>query len=521
MSENIDTSQQSTLNRFLNFIERAGNKLPHITMLFIYALIIALILSFALSYINFDYVHPKTGEKIAILNMLAPGNIIDLMVKSVSNFMAFPPLGITIVATLGIGIAEGSGFINVLLKKLLSITPRKYLTPAVITVAVFCHLASDSVYVVLMPVSALMFYACGRHPLAGIACSFAGLAGGFTASFTPSIIDPVMQGFTQAAAHTIDPTYQVNVLCNYFFALGGTIFVILSCWYVTDRIVEPRLNQTMPVDNDIKDDPELAIHDLHEHEKKAFSKAVWAEFALLALIFAICYPESSIMRAPDGSLTSPQSPVMQGLVPILFLVFSTPGLVYGIASGSFKSTTDVIKAMENVMRMLLSFIVFCFFAAQFLYVFGQSNIGALLAISGAEFLRDLGMPSGITLFGIILLTGMLNILITSATSKWAILSTIFVPMLMMLGISPELTQAAFRVSDSSVNVSTPLFPFYPLLIMYCQRYAKNAGVGTLCSMMIPYTVALMIVLTAVLYAFWMLEIPLGFDSGYTYDKPLP
>lgn len=516
MSDSTAPQQVSLLNRFLNIVERLGNKLPHITMLFIYAFIIACLMSFALSFIDFDYIHPNTGKKIEIVNMLAPVNLLDMFVSSVKNFMGFPPLGITIVATLGIGIAEGSGYIGVVLRKLLGITPKKILSPAVIVVSILCHIASDSAYVVLMPVSALMFYACGRHPLAGIACSFAGLAGGFTASFTPSMIDPVMQGFTQAAAQTIDPSYQVNVLCNYFYALGGTIFVILACWYVTDKIVEPRLKQTMPLDPELKDDPELSITPVTPEENKAFIKATIAALVFCGIYALICIPEDSILRAPNGSLTSPQAPVMQGFVPFLFLLFSIPGVVYGISSKTFKTTSDVIKSMENIMTMLLSFMVFCFFAAQFLYVFGKSNIGSLLAISGAEFLRDLGMPSGITLFGIILLTGMLNILITSATSKWAILSTIFVPMLMMLGISPELTQAAFRVSDSAVNVATPLFPFYPLLIMYCQKYAKATGVGTLCSMMIPYTIALLVVLTIVLYAYWIIGIPIGFESGFDY-----
>lgn len=505
------------LNRFLNIVERLGNKLPHITMLFIYALVVALFLSLILSFIDFSYIHPNTKEKIVILNMLAPKNLLDLVVASVNNLMSFPPLGITIVATLGIGIAEGSGYVHVLLKRLLLITPKKILTPSVITVSVLCHIVSDSAYVVLMPVSALMFYACGRHPLAGIACSFAGLAGGFTASFTPSIIDPVMQRFTEAAAQSLDPSYQVNVLCNYFYALGGTVFVILSCWFVTDKIVEPRLKLTMPLNNDLENDEDTKITPLTDVEKKGFNIATATVLGLLALLAVLCYPDNSILRSPtDGTLTSPQAPVMQALVPLLFIFFSVPGLVYGFVVKTFKNSTDVIRSMENIMKMLLSFIVFCFFAGQFLYVFGKSNMGSLLAISGAEFLRDLGMPSYITLFGIIVLTGFLNIFITSATSKWAILSTIFVPMLMMLGISPELTQAAFRVSDSAVNVSTPLFPFYPLLIMYCQKYAKTAGVGTLCSMMIPYTITLLVVLTVVLYAFWMLNIPLGFSSGYDY-----
>lgn len=515
-----DAQKVGALTRFLNGVERLGNKLPHITMLFIYALVISMIFSLLLSFIDFDYVHPNTGKQIEIVNIFLPENLLAFIIASVKNFMTFPPLGITIVVTLGIGIAEGSGFIHACLRKLLSITPKKILTPAVVFISILCHIASDSAYTVLMPVSALMFYCCGRHPLAGIACSFAGLAGGFTASFTPSMIDPVMQGFTESASHIIDPNYSVNVLCNYFYALGGTIFVILACWYVTDKIVEPRLRAFMPIDDQIVEDQDTKMHVPTPQENKAFRLALVTCVALLALLFILCYPDNSIMRAEDGSLTSPKSPVMQGLVPFLFIFFAVPGLVYGFAAGTFKCANDVIHAMENIMRMLISFMVFCFFASQFLYVFGQSNIGSLLAISGAEFLRDLGMPSGITLLGIIILTGLLNILITSATSKWAILSTIFVPMLMMLGISPELTQAAFRVSDSAVNVSTPLFAFYPLLIMYCQKYCSKAGVGTLCSMMIPYTIALMLVLTAVLYAFWMLEIPLGFNSGYDYPSTM-
>ncbi|MBO7173803.1 MAG: AbgT family transporter [Burkholderiaceae bacterium] len=511
-------NQHSTgaLNRFLNVIESAGNKLPHITMLFIWALVITCVLSFALSFVSFDYRHPSTGQIIQVVNILSAQNLLDLMVTSVRNFMNFPPLGITIVATLGIGIAEGSGFINTLLRKLMSYIPRAALTPAVCVVAILCHVASDSVYVILMPLAALMFYCAGRHPLAGVACSFAALAGGFTASYTPSVIDPIMQSFTQAAAQSIDPTYMVNVLCNYLFALGGTFFVIAACWYVTDKIVEPRLWATMPLDKGLESDPDLQLKPITEIENRAYRAACWTALGLAALLFVLCWPETSLFRAPDGSLTSPKAPVMQGIVPLLFIFFAVPGIVYGYVAGSFKSANDVIASMEKIMKMLLGFMVFAFFAAQFLYVFGKSNIGTLLAISGAEFLKNLGMPSGISLFGVILFTAMLNLLITSATSKWAILSTIFVPMLMMLGISPELTQAAFRVSDSAVNVCTPMFPFYPLLIMYCQKYCKNTGVGTMSSMMLPYTFALLIVLTFVLYLYWGLGLPLGFDSGYVY-----
>lgn len=523
MSSNtqVRTDKISLLNRFLDVIERLGNRLPHITMLFIYALIIALGLSFVLSFFDFDYVNPNTKEQIKIINMLSADNLLLLVVSSVKNFMGFPPLGITIVATLGIGIAEGSGFVNVVIRKFLAVTPRRFLTPTVIFVSIVCHLASDSAYTILMPVSALIFYVCGRHPMAGVACSFAGLAGGFTASFTPSIIDPVMQSFTESASHLIDPDYSVNVLCNYFYALGGTLFVIASVWYVTDKIIEPRLWATMPIDQKINtNDSEFDLSKTTPKQSRSFRIAVLVLALMLVILGVLCYPENSMLRAPDGSLTSPKASVMQAIVPLIFIYFSVPGLVYGFLSGSFKTSRDVIASMEGIMKMLISFVVFCFFAGQFLFVFGHSGVGTLLAISGAEFLKGLGMPSGVTLFGIIMLTACLNLLITSATSKWAILSTVFVPMLMMLGISPELTQAAFRVSDSAVNVCTPLFPFYPLLISYCQRYCSKAGIGTLSSMMLPYTFALLIVLTVVLYVYWFVGIPLGFHSGFDYPSTM-
>lgn len=517
MHENDDRSGVGAVNRFLNMVEKAGNRLPHITMLFIYALVFICLLSFALSFVTFHYRHPNTGETIQVLNMLSGPRLVELLVSSVRNFMNFPPLGMTIVATMGIGIAEGSGFIHVLLKKLLGIIPSRALTPAVIMVSILCHIVSDSAYVVLMPVSALMFYASGRHPLAGIACSFAGLAGGFTASYTPSIIDPVMQSFTQAAARSIDPGYSVNVLCNYFFAVGGTFFVIAACWFITDRIVEPRLKMTMPLDEGLENNPELQLHPVSDIENRAFRRAclAWAVFGLTpgCALLAGKFPVSRSGRQSDQPPGSGHAGHCAAALSVIRCARSGHTV---LAAKTFSGSTAVIRSMENVLKMLLSFLVFAFFAAQFLYVFGTSNLGTLLAIAGAEFLKSLAMPSGFTLFGIILLTGFLNIFITSATSKWAILSTIFVPMLMMLGISPELTQAAFRVSDSAVNVSTPLFPFYPLLIMYCQKYAKAAGVGTLCSMMLPYTLALLLVLTVVLYAYWGIGIPLGFDSGYVY-----
>jgi len=512
-----NTQEKQKVGGILGFIERVGNKIPDITILFVGAFVLVCVISAILSQMHFDYVHPTTGKNIVVNNMLSGENIVLLMSKMVTNYSGFPPLGMVIVATLGIGIADGSGYINTGLKKLLAVTPKFLLSPIIILAGMLSHIGPDTGYVIIIPVAAYMFYASGKHPLSGIAASFAGIAGAFAANYTPSAIDPVIQGFTQSAAQLIDPTYQVNVLCNYFFAFASTFGVIASCWYVTEKITEPWLWKACPLDADI-DVGEDANTEITPKENRAFYIASAVLIVMAVGLTVALLPEDSIWRDKAGVIASFKAPVMQSIVSLLFVFTGTVGLVYGILVGKFKSPKDVTNAMENITKTLVQLIVFYFFAAQFLWAFGASNMGALIAIAGAEFLKSLALPPQITVFGIIILVGLLNLIITSASAKWAILAPIFVPMLMAVGISPELTQVAFRVSDSAVNVVTPMFAFYPLIILYCQKYCKSAGIGTLSSMMLPYTIALLGTLTIMLYLFWGLDIPLGFQADYVYPR---
>lgn len=465
---------QEQVGGFLGFIERAGNRIPDITMLFIAAFFITCILSAFLSQFHFGYIHPTTGKEIMVTNMLAPKSLVTLMTKMVSNFAGFPPLGMVIVATLGIGIAQGSGYINTGLKKILSVTPRFLMTPIVIVVGMLSHLAPDSGYMIIIPIAAYLFYASGKHPLAGVAASFAGIAGAFAANYTPSAIDPVIQGFTQMAAQLIDPSYEVNVLCNYFFAFAATFPIILVCWWVTEHVTEPWCRKACPLDADI-DASEDAMKPITPQENRSFAVASCVLIFLLVGLFAALIPENSLFRDPAGNIASFKAPVMQSIVAIIFLLCAIPGIVYGIMSGTFRSSKDFTHSMEEITHTLVQLIVFYFFAAQFMYAFGASNLGALIAIAGAEFLKSLALPPQITVFGIIVFVAILNLLITSASAKWSILAPIFVPMLMSVGIAPELTQVAFRISDSAVNVCTPMFAFYPLIIIYCQKYYKKTG----------------------------------------------
>ncbi len=344
-----------------------------------------------------------------------------------------------------------------------------------------------------------------------------GVAGAFAANYTPSAIDPVIQGFTQSAAQIIDPGYQVNVLCNYFYAFASTFIVIGACWWVTEKITNPWLWKACPLDDDL-DLGNENNSSITPSENRAFKIATAVLLLMLTGLAAALYPADSILRAPDGVIASFKAPIMQSIVSLIFIFAALVGLVYGIACGKFKSPKDVTAAMEEITKTLVQLIVFYFFAAQFLYAFGASNMGALIAVSGAEFLKSLNLPPQVTVFGIIVFVALLNLIITSASAKWAILAPIFVPMLMAVGIAPELTQVAFRVSDSAVNVVTPMFAFYPLIILYCQKYVKNAGIGTLSSMMLPYTIALLVSLTFMLYLFWWLDIPLGFQADYVYPR---
>lgn len=517
-TQSISTSSHG-VGGFLGWVEKVGNKIPDITMLFITAFFITCIISAFLSQMTFGYVHPATGEAITVTNMLSAKELVTLMTKMVTNYSGFPPLAMVIVATLGIGIADGSGYINTALKKILSVTPKILITPIVILVGMLSHLAPDSGYMIIIPIAAYMFYASGKHPLAGIGASFAGIAGAFAANYTPSAIDPVIQGFTQTAAQIIDPTYEVNVLCNYFYSFASTFIVIVSCWWVTEKVSEPWLRKACPIDKDINI-PTEDITSITARENRSFYIATGVLIAILVgLVFALL-PADSILRDPQGNIASFKAPIMQSIVAVIFLISAITGIVYGICSGKFRSSQDFTKSMEDITKTLIQLIVFYFFAAQFMYVFGASNIGALIAVAGAEFLKSLALPPQITIFGIIIFVAFLNLIITSASAKWAILAPIFVPMLMAVGIAPELTQVAFRISDSAVNVSTPMFAFYPLIIIYCQKYYKNTGVGTLSSLMIPYTIALLISLTIMLYLFWWFNIPLGFQADYVYPRSM-
>lgn len=504
------------VNKALDFIEKKGNKLPDPAILFLSLMVLIWVLSAIFSGVSFSEIDPRTGSAIEIVNLLSGTSLAAFLSNMVTTFTSFAPLGIVLVAMLGVGVAEHSGYINAGLKTMLGVTPKFLLTPMLILVAIVSHTATDAGYVLVIPLGGVIFYAAGRHPLAGIAAAFAGVSGGFSANFIPSGIDPLLQGFTQSAAQIIDPSIQLNPLNNWFFTSASTLLIVLVGWFLTDKIVEPRLKKVEVV---IEDNEEPTMDILSSKENTAFWIASLSMFLLLIGLFFWAKGEGSALRAESGKLTDLSAPLMKSIVPIIFVVFLIPGVIYGYLSGTYKESKQVIAGMTKSMNGMSYYIVMAFFCALFIDAFAKSNLGALLALKGATFLQSLQLPSGITIVGIIILTSFVNLFIGSASAKWALIAPIFVPMLMQLGISPDLTQAAYRVGDSVSNIVTPLMPYFPLVVVYCQKYVKSTGIGTLVSMMIPYSIAFLLLWTIFLLIYWMIGFPLGVQASYEYIVP--
>jgi len=503
----------SRIQNALAAVERVGNRLPDPAVLFIALLFIVWFLSWALSGIDFGLTDPRNGQPLMVVNQLSGQSFTGFLTVMVTNFTHFHPVGVVLVAMLGIGVAEHTGFINAGLRAMMAVTARWMLTPMVILVGIVSHTAVDAGYVLVIPLGGVIFYAAGRHPLAGIAAAFAGVSGGFSANFVPSSLDPMLQGISQAGAQILDPSVTLNPLNNYFFTTASSLLIVGLGWYLTDKVVEPRLQATK-LDGDLHDLP--TMEPLAANERKGLRVSLIAMLLGILLLVLTSLSGGSAWRAPDGTLTAGAAPLMKSIVPLIFLLFLLPGVVYGISAGTVRSSRDVIAGMTKAMTSMGYYLVIMFFIAQFIYAFGQSNLGVLLALEGAAALKAMAMPAAITITGIVLLTGFINLFVGSASAKWALLAPIFVPMLMQLGISPDLAQAAYRVGDSSTNIITPLMPYFPLVVVFCQRYVKSTGIGTLTAMMLPYSVTFLVVWTVFLLLYWAVGLPLGLQASYDY-----
>ncbi len=491
--------------RVLNAIEWAGNKLPDPVTLFVMAIFAVIGLSWYYAATGLSVIHPGTGKEVVAVSLLDVEQVRRLFIDMTKVFAEFPPLALVLVMMIGVGVAERSGLIAAALRGVVRATPASLLTGAIVFAGVMSSLAADAGYVVLVPLAAAIYAASGRHPLAGLAAAFAGVAGGFSANLLVTPLDPLLAGLTQAAAQIIEPTREVKATANYFMMIALVPLFTAVGWWVTDRIVEPRLTGHTPWQL-----PGGAhTHELSDLEKKRERRGLWlAGLVALVLIGVFTWLSSGPgmpFRGDDGSI----DPLLRSLVAILFVSFLLCGLAYGIGAATIASDKDAVKMMNAALGEMGGYIVLAFFAAVFIALFNWSNLGVIMSVNGAEGLKSMGFVGLPLMVAIIFVAAGINIFIGSASAKWAILAPVLVPMLMQLGISPEWTQAAYRLGDSMTNPITPLLAYFPLILITAQRYVPNAGIGSMVALMLPYSIWFGISSTALFAAWFALEIPLG------------
>lgn len=498
----------SIISRFLNLVEKGGNALPHPASLFGILALIALLFSMIGHWLGWSAAHPATGQQVFIVNLLSKEGVHRIILEMVSNYTSFAPLGIVMVALLGIGIAESSGLISAAIRLLVLKSPGYLLTFVIVLAGIISNMASDLGYVLIIPLGGIIFHSVGRHPIAGMAAAFAGVSGGFSANLFIGTIDPLLAGLSTEAAHILDPDYYVLPTANYYFMVASTFLIAIICTWVSNRIVEPRLGTYK---GDIKPEP---LERLNQSEKKALRYVILTVLIWTAILIVGIAPEDGFLRGPNNSIL--HSPVLKGFIAFLFVIAGSMGIVYGFATQKFKNDADVVKGMVGSFKTLAAFLVLVFFAAQFVAYFRWSNLGLVIAIKGAAFLQsiDIGMVPLLIFF--VILSGFINLFMGSASAKWAILGPVFIPMFMLLGYSPELSQAVFRIGDSVTNIISPMMSFFALIIVYFEKYEPKSGIGTLISTMLPYSILLFVGWTLLLIVWTLLKLPLGPGAGIFY-----
>ncbi len=507
-----ETSRRSALGIFLDVIERVGNRLPDQASIFVLLGALTLLASWLAASFGWSVMHPIRQESVAAFNLLGRDGLQWVFASVVTNFTGFAPLGTVLVAMIGVGVAEKTGLFAALLKLTVTSVPRWLVPPTVIFAGINANIASDAGIVILPPLAALLYVAIGRHPLAGIADAFAGVSAGFSANLLLGTIDPLLAGITQDAARYFHPGYEVYASCNYYFMAASVGLLTLLGWFVSARIVQPRLGAwTGRADADGSDTSGLG--QLAPGERRGLLAAGIALLATVVVGLLLVIPENGILRdARDQSLR----PFFSALVGLIMLLFLVPGIAYGVVAGAIRSDRDVARLISESMAGMSGYIVLAFFAGQFIAWFGKSNLGFIIAIEGAAFLKAIHLTGLPLMLGFVVVSATINLLMSSASAKWLILAPVFVPMLMALGKSPELTQALFRVGDSCTNVITPLSPYLPILLAVCRRYVPSTGLGTLIAAMMPYSIVFLVGWSAFLAVWYALEIPLGAGAPLFY-----
>ncbi len=505
-------SKPSAVHRALDAIERLGDRLPD--PVFIFAWIIAALVAASVlcQALGVSAINPATGETLQAQSLLTGDNIRQLLVEMPRTLTGFAPLGYVLLIMLGAGVAERVGLLSAAIRAMVRASPRTLVTPMVILLGLLSNHAADTGFVILLPLAGAAFAAVGRHPIAGVAAAFAGVVGSFAGNPLPGQFDALILGLSEPAARLIDAEWTANLAGDWFFTAAACVLFVPTAWWVTVRIVEPRLGPWVPA----RDTP---AHDapLSPLERRGLAWAGAVALAVAALWAALALAPGAPLVDHDAEGPARWTPFFRALVAGFFVLFLSAGIAYGRVVGAIRSDRDLVALASDSMAAMAPYIVLAFAAAHFIALFTWSNLGAIIAIHGAQAIRESGLPIPILLSMIVLLTAALDMLIGSASAKWAALAPVLVPMLMLLNISPEMTTAAYRMGDSTVNMASPLMPYFGLVLGFCQRWRPGFGVGGLISTMLPYSAALMLVGTLMTGAWAWLELPTGPGAPVHYS----
>lgn len=509
--------------RLLDRIERLGNALPDPVVIFLWLIAVLIGASVLAAALGLSAVHPLTGERVFAESLLSEANIRRLLVEMPETFVRFPPLGLVVVVMLGAAVAERSGLLAVLVGRGVRAAPRALLTPVTFCVALLSHHASDAAYVVLIPLAAIVYREAGRHPLLGMAVAYAGISGAFAGNVLPGQFDALMLGITQSAAQLIEPARALNPLGNWWFTavLGGLLLCV--AWSVAERWVAPRL-ASVTVDGEALETigVDAVPASLNAGQRRGLRRAALVALALVIAFAALTrWPGYSPLIDPAAPDFAREAPFYRALIAGFLLLFLLCGWVYGRAAGSIASHRDVVRMMVDGLRDVAPYLVLAFVAAHFIAMFAWSNLGPILAIRGARWLRALELPPVAMLLPLLLVSSVFDLLIGSASAKWSAMAPVVVPMLMLLGISPEMTTAAYRVGDSIFNIVTPVAANFVLVLVMCQRWVRGFGVGSLIAMMLPFSLTFGVA-ALLLVALWAaLGLPVGPGAPAVYAPITP
>ncbi len=511
---------EGRLSRWLNRLADFGNRLPDPMTFFLLLAGAVVVVSALLQGTSVELAQGGGEPETQTVKSLLTGEGIRWMfLHAIDNFVGFAPLGPVLVVMLGIGIAERTGFITVGLRMLVESVPTSWITATLVFAGVMSSMAADAGYVVLVPLGAVLFAGIDRHPLAGLAAAFAGVSGGFSANLLITGLDPMLARLTDQAAHTIDPGYSVNAVCNYYFMVVSTVLVTAVGTWVTSRIVEPMLGEWSS--EEASEDLDLETDDSpDDSERRAFWVAMGVGLVLAGAMSLLAVLPEAPLRDAIGSeepAVNRYASFFEAIEVLIMLLFMIPGIVYGALVGEVEDDKDVAEMAGESMGSMGVYIALAFVAGQFVAYFEHTNLGVVTAVRGAEFLEAMDFEGIPLLLSFLVVSALMNLFVGSASAKWAFMAPIFVPMMMMMGIAPETVQVTYRVGDSITNIITPLMPYLPIIIVFAQKYDKNAGLGTLIAMMLPYSIAFGIAWTVMLVVWMWLGFPLGPGAGFFYE----